>query len=274
MEGNREAVEAEVLREFPEAIQRLVSGKQYQTDEIGMSSSTVLLFDDMVLKIQDTPLELEKEYRFMKWLETSDLVPKPLCYEEKDGRYYLLMSRMPGEMACNERYMRQPDVLIRALADGLKALWRMDITGCPVENRLADQLEWAAENIRDGLVDVEDAEPDTFGEDGFQDPEELLEWLKAHQPKEELALTHGDYCLPNVFVENGKFRGLIDLGRMGVADKWRDIALCYRSLCHNSEGCYGGPVYDNVKPEQLFEELGLQPDWEKIRYYILLDELF
>jgi len=24
----------------------------------------------------------------------------------------------------------------------------------------------------------------------------------------------------------------------------------------------------------LFEEMGIGPDWEKIRYYILLDELF
>ena len=267
-------MEPEVMRDFPERIRTLLTGKTYQIDEIGMSSSTVLLFEDMVLKIQDTSQELEKEYQFMKWLEPSDLVPKPLCYEEKDGRYYLLMSRMPGKMSCDESYMLQPEVLIQALADGLKALWQTDTADCPVENRLADQLEWAAENIRDGLVDVEEAEPDTFGENGFRDPEELLEWLKTHQPEEELALTHGDYCLPNVFVENGRFRGLIDLGRMGVADRWRDIALCYRSLCHNSDGSYGGPVYGEVQPEKLFEILGLKPDWERIRYYILLDELF
>ena len=31
-----------------------------------------------------------------------------------------------------------------------------------------------------------------------------------------------------------------DLGRAGIADKWCDIALCYRSLTHNYDGSYGG----------------------------------
>ena len=49
--------------------------------------------------------------------------------------------------------------------------------------------------------------------------------------------------------------------------------LCYRSLCHNADGTYG-PVYPNIQPEKLFDALQITPDWEKIRYYILLDELF
>lgn len=40
------------------------------------------------------------------------------------------------------------------------------------------------------------------------------------------------------------------------------------------EGKYGGQKYENINPDILFEKLGIEPDWEKIRYYILLDELF
>ena len=64
------------------------------------------------------------------------------------------------------------------------------------------------------------------------------------------------------------------MSRCGIADKWQDIALCYRSLLHNFSGKYGGKVYEGFSPELLFEKLGIEPDWEKIRYYILLDELF
>jgi len=67
--------------------------------------------------------------------------------------------------------------------------------------------------------------------------------------------------------------GYIDLGRMGVADKWKDIALCYRSLKHNWSGKYARNVYTEVNPDTLFEALGVEPNWEKINYYILLDEL-
>ncbi len=80
-----------------------------------------------------------------------------------------------------------------------------------------------------------------------------------------------------IFGRNDKVTGYIDLGKMGIADRWCDIAICYRSLSHNFSGKYGEYVdvtcseYDEM---QFFRELGIEPDWEKIRYYILLDELF
>ena len=76
-----------------------------------------------------------------------------------------------------------------------------------------------------------------------------------------------------MFFKDGKVSGLIDLGNAGVADKWRDIALCYRSLRHNADGTFG-KYYSGIDPDDLFKELGIEPDWDKMRYYILLDELF
>ncbi len=90
----------------------------------------------------------------------------------------------------------------------------------------------------------------------------------------EPVFSHGDFCLPNIFLEDGQVAGFIDLGDASVSDKWRDIALCYRSLKHNFDGSYGGKVYEGFNPDILFEKLGIEPDWEKIKYHILLDELF
>ena len=64
-----------------------------------------------------------------------------------------------------------------------------------------------------------------------------------------------------------------DMGNCGIADKWEDIAMLYRSLRHNFDGTYG-KVYPGLDPDSFFEELGIEPDREKIDYYILLDELF
>ena len=97
---------------------------------------------------------------------------------------------------------------------------------------------------------------------------------KRPKPVEELVFSHGDYCMPNIFIKNNKINGFIDLGRSGVADKYQDIALCYRSLKHNFDGSQGGKVYENFNAESLFIELDIVPDWEKIKYYILMDELF
>lgn len=99
-------------------------------------------------------------------------------------------------------------------------------------------------------------------------------WLKKNKPKQELVFSHGDLCLPYIFLKDGRVSSFIDLGDSGIGDKWRDIALCYRSLKHNFDGTYGGRAVEDFNPNWLFEVIGLKPDWEKLRYYILLDELF
>jgi len=101
----------------------------------------------------------------------------------------------------------------------------------------------------------------------------LYLWLEAHQPEEDLVLSHGDYCLPNIFGNKNQLSGFIDIGRMGIADRWQDIALCYRSLRDNMNGSYGGKVYD-FNPNLLFEALKIEKNEEKLNYYLLLDELF
>ncbi|MBM6667374.1 phosphotransferase [Lacrimispora saccharolytica] len=81
--------------------------------------------------------------------------------------------------------------------------------------------------------------------------------------------------MPNVFADGDRISGFIDLGKAGKADRWQDLAICYRSLKHNFEGRYnGGFPYPGYHPDMLFEKLGIRPDWEKLKYYLLLDELF
>ena len=78
-----------------------------------------------------------------------------------------------------------------------------------------------------------------------------------------------------MFVENNRISGFIDLGKMGPADRWQDIAIALRSLDRNFVGHYnGGKKYFDFTHQMLLEELELDMDYDKYRYYILLDELF
>lgn len=261
-------------KQIPASIKELLAGKSYQKDSMGLSESTVLLFDDMVLKIQQTNKEIKNEYSIMKWLEQSEKLPHVLAYEQQEQQSYLLMSKMQGELSCDKQYMTRPEVLFRIVTEGMKWLWSVDISDCPCNNTLAHKLKQAEFQVTHGLVDLENTEPETFSENGFANPEALLQWLYENQPKEELVLSHGDYCLPNIFAKEDAFCGFVDVGRMGIADKWQDIALCYRSLAHNFAGKYNGISYGTFDASLFFEMLGVEPDWKKIRYYILLDELF
>ena len=259
---------------FPSKIKSLIADKTYTIDEIGMSGNQVLIFEDMVLKIEDDVSAVEEQLRVLRWLEGKIPVPKVLAYEVYQEKSFLLMSKIEGKMSCDIYYLEHPVVLLEALAYGLKMLWTVDVSDCPRKHDLDVQLNEARFRVENDLVDVEDAEPTTFGEEGFEDPKALLEWLEENRPMEELVFSHGDYCLPNVFLEDELIKGFIDLDHAGIGDKWQDIALCYRSLKHNFDGTYGGKVYEDFNPDMLFEKLGMEPDWEKINYYILLDELF
>ena len=258
----------------PSKIKSLIESKPYTVDDIGMSGNQVLIFEDMVLKIEDKSEMVERQVQMMQWLEGKIPVPKVIAYEVEDEKSYLLMSKISGVMSCDTYYLEHPQELLKALASGLKMLWEVEVTDCPVVRDVDAVLEEARLQIAKGWVDLDNVEPTTFGEGGFESPEQLLEWLENNRPELEPVLSHGDFCLPNVFLEDGKVKGFIDLGRTGVGDKWNDIALCYRSVKHNFDGIYGGKVYDDFNPDLLFMELGIEPDWDKIKWYLLLDELF
>ena len=99
---------------------------------------------------------------------------------------------------------------------------------------------------------------------------DIYDELVATKPLEEdLVFTHGDYCLPNVIVSDSGISGFVDWGRAGVADRYQDLALAARSLKHNA-GPRGGEM-----AALFFHEYGVEDvDVAKVRYYILLDELY
>ncbi len=95
----------------------------------------------------------------------------------------------------------------------------------------------------------------------------MFQELLATKPaNEDLVFTHGDYCLPNIIINNGDISGFIDWGRGGIADRYQDLALAARSLAYN---------FDAEWIKLLFKEYGIENiDYSKIEYYKLLDEFF
>ncbi len=149
-------------------------------------------------------------------------------------------------------------------AECIRLFHSIDISDCPYTNSLDSRLAELDYLLNNDLADVdcENWEEDT----PFKDPRELYDFLKTEKPEEELVFSHGDLGDSNIFVKDGKVSGFIDLGRSGRADKWYDIAFCVRSIRED--------IGEEQYVELFFDLLGIKPDWEKIKYYILLDELF
>lgn len=259
---------------IPNKIGKKIMNMPYLIDTLGMSNSQVICFDDMVLKIEKQQEESDNEQIMMTWLNDKLPVPKVLCFGREKGINYLLMSRIKGKVSCSTELLENPEHLVRLLADGLRMLWDVDVSTCPCNNSIENKLRLAELRVQNNLCNIVNAEPTTYGVNGFENPEKLLQWLKENKPTEEFVFSHGDFCLPNIIIKDDKINGFIDLGRSGIADKYQDIALCYRSLQHNYDGRYGGPVFEGFDAKSLFKELNILPDWNKIKFYILLDELF
>lgn len=260
--------------QLPSNIATLIKEKSYTVDDIGMSGSAVRVYDDCVLKIQPFSVETDNEYKLLQFFAQRDMSPRVIAREVVDGTDFLLMEKCRGSMLCDAKYLREPHKLVEIASYVMQSLWGIDISLCPVNMTLAAKLKQAEYNVTHGLVDLANVNPSTFGVNGrFANSEKLLKWLIDNQPHEDLSVTHGDFCLPNVFFD-GKHSRIIDVGRGGVADKYQDIALFYRSLRDNLMGGYGGAYFGELDEDMFFSVLGITPDWDKIDYYILLDELF
>ena len=112
---------------------------------------------------------------------------------------------------------------------------------------------------------------DTIAWDGFRGrnesftPAEALAELRRLRPDaEEPVVCHGDYCFPNVFIEDGRITGFLDLGELVVADRWRDIAVGAWSVTWNVD-----PALEPL----FYEAYGVEPDEQRTAFFRLLYEL-
>jgi aminoglycoside phosphotransferase len=143
---------------------------------------------------------------------------------------------------------------------------RLDPATCPFDGRLDVRLDAAARRVAEGLVHAADFEP----EHAERTPAEVLDLLRRTRPADEddLVVTHGDWCFPNVLFDDDGDRpawwGMVDLAGLGVACRWYDLGIGSRSTAHNL-GEAAVPAF--------FEGYGIEPDDERVEYSVLLDEL-
>lgn len=256
---------------LPPAIEALTRGLPCEADTVGMSSHTVLLYPDRVLKIGPVSAETDNELTMLRFLEGKLNVPRVLAYEEIEGTRYLLCSRIEGRMAFHPSLMANLHRVADLLAEALHLLWAVPLAGCPDAMGLDGKLRLIGEALAKGEIDTDNVEPETYGPDGFASPEALYRWLLDNRPPETPVFTHGDLCMPNILLQPDGTLAFIDLGRAAPADPWCDIALAWRSLKHNCNGIHG--TYPGWTENLLFDALGIAPDPERLRYYLLLDEL-
>lgn len=162
---------------------------------------------------------LETEAKMTAFFHQKGLAAEVLSYEsgEKD---WLLTSRVPGEDCTHAAYLEQPERLCDVLGERLRMLHELDTADCPVIDRMAAYRATALRNYSTGQYDQTQF-PDSFGYASAQEAWAVVE-RDGHLLKAD-ALIHGDYCLPNVMLDDWRFSGFIDVGNGGVGNRHIDL---------------------------------------------------
>ena len=172
---------------------------------------------------------LQGEAALTRFFHSKNLGAEVLAYESLE-QDWLLTARVPGEDCISPMYLDDPKRLCDVTAEALRKLHSTDFTGCPIPNRTADYLSTARSNYKKGHYDV-NLFPDNWGYDTPEAAWQVVE-ERAHLLQAD-TLIHGDYCLPNIMLNNWKLSGFIDLDTGGVGDRHVDLFWATWSLNFN-----------------------------------------
>jgi len=208
------------------------------------------------------PTALDEAAR-MRWARDHLPVPDVLASGSDGHDDWIVTAALDGLDATRHPLRAEPERLVPILARGLAAFHAAaPVETCPFDFRAGAAIAHATERVRNGIAKRTDLHP----EHAHLTLEAALRELEDLAPTvEDLVVCHGDYCFPNVLLDNdGTVTGYVDLGELAVADRWWDIAIGAWSTTWNI-----GPGYE----ELFYESYGIEPDARRIRFSRLLYDL-
>lgn len=203
-------------------------------------------------------IDLTAEATRLAWAQRWVRVPRVLDHGADDDGAWLVTAAVPGRSAVDPRWVADPATGATAIGRGLRLLHdALPVAGCPFEWGIERRLARADERIADG-----EGPADRFPEHRDLDLTAARTRIGDPPPVDRLVVCHGDACAPNTLLhDDGTFAAHVDLGSLGVADRWADLAVAAWSTEWNY-----GPGYDGL----VYAAYGISPDPERIAYYRLL----
>ena len=256
----------------------LAPGQDAMWSPVGDGASGALVLrhqsGDRFAKIVPTERrdELEAERDRIAWLASTGLPgSQVLDWRDEDDGCCLVTSTVPGVAA-----HAHPEAFRRSwpnICEAVRQLHTVPVHRCPFGRRLVSMMALARAAVAEERVHRE------FLPVKLQrtDPHDILDQLEEELPLRleheaaEAVVCHGDLCLPNIMIDPdvGEVTGLIDLGRLGLADPYADLAL----LLSNSRESWETELDADRAAAAFASHYGIALDPARLRFYLWLDPL-
>lgn len=243
----------------------------------GESGATVFRSADATRYAKCVPAaaaaELEAERDRVDWLSGQGVPgPRVLDWQSGDDGACLVtraVSGIPADQVPAEGLWAAWEYI----ADAVRGLHEVPVSPCPFRRSLDTMVALARDVVARDAVN-----PEFLPVEQQQTPaRELLERLNrqvARRREQETADTvvcHGDLCLPNIILDPQTLEvsGFIDLGRLGLADRYADLAL----LLANARETWTDEEQGRAADLALAGRYGIALDHDRLRFYLHLDPL-
>ena len=207
-------------------------------------------------------LDLGEEAARLAWAGAHGArVPAVLAHGSDGSGSWLVTRALEGASAVTPRWIAEPRTAALAIGAGLRILHDgLPTDECPYEWGVAGRIAMFEDRLAAG-----DGPADWSAEYRALSAADARALLADTPDIDRAVVCHGDPCAPNTLLDDaGRFAAHVDLGSLGVADRWADLAVASWSIDWNH-----GPGFDHL----VYEGYGIDPDPERIAYYRLLWDL-
>jgi len=211
----------------------------------------------------ESRLDLGAEADRMEWAGAFHPVPQVLARGADEAGRWLVTAALPGRNAVQRRWKAEPRTAVRAIGEGLRVMHEtLPVDRCPFSWMTPLRVQRSARAAAAGQLNpARDWQPEHQG----LSIERALELVADMPPDDQIVVCHGDACAPNTLItDDGRWSGHVDLGDLGVADRWADLAVATWSTTWNY-----GPDWEY----ELLAAYGVSPHPHRTRYYRLLWDL-
>lgn len=257
---------------LPPSILAEMAGYKWGRNTVGQSGVAVYRLHskvgapDLFLKYGEGLLadDVTDEMVRLRWLGGQVLMPEVVHFVGTSNQAWLLMTAVPGKTAYQamKAHPERRIAIVDAIAMFLRRIHAIPTAACPFTGDHEHRMLRARTRIDANLVDEDDFDEEREG----WTAEQVWDAMQGLLPLvPDRVVTHGDYSLDNLLIHDGVVAGCIDAGRVGIADRYQDLAIAWNCL-----GEFGVSLQDRFLMQYGVHDL----DRRKLQFHLMLDELF